>query len=147
MICVDASFILKLLLDEDDSDKARDLWRLWIEQAFAIVAPYHLAYEVISVLRQRQSRGDLIATEAQIAFETFQAFDIYLHHPNGILERAWYFAQNFNRPTVYDSYYLAVGDLFHCEVWTADHRLHLAVNGSLSWVKLLRDYRPSSATP
>ncbi|MFN8445223.1 MAG: type II toxin-antitoxin system VapC family toxin, partial [Caldilineaceae bacterium] len=89
---------------------------------------------------------DLLAIEAQIAFETFQAFGIHLHHPSEILERAWYFAQRFNRPTVYDSYYLAVGDLFHCEVWTADRRLHLAVNGSLPWVKLLRDYRPAAAT-
>ena len=145
MICVDASLILKLLIDEEDSDKAKDLWQLWAAQTLEIVAPYHLAFEVISVLRQRQSRGDLIATEAQIGFETFRTFNIQLLHPNGILEHAWAFAQRFNRSTVYDSYYLAVGELLNCEVWTADRRLHLAVNGALPWVKLLRDYRPPAS--
>lgn len=141
MICVDASLILKLLLDEEDSDKAQFLWQLWAEQSIEMIAPYHLAFEVISVLRHRQWRGDLTSEEAQLAFETFRSFDIRLIHPDEMLERAWALAQRFNRPTVYDSYYLAIGELLDCEVWTADRRLHLAVNGTLGWVKLLRDYQ------
>lgn len=144
MICVDASLVVKLLVDEDDSDRAKALWQSWIISSTEIIAPFHLAFETISVIRQRQSRGDLIAAEAKLAFDTFVAFNIRLVHPDDILERAWFFAQRFNRPTVYDSYYLAIGDILGCDVWTADRRLHIAVEKELPWVKLLRDHRPQS---
>lgn len=146
MICVDASFVVKLLIEEDDSDKCKDLWESWVNQDASLIAPYHLAYETLSVIRQRVHRGDLRVSAGEALISSFHSLEIQLVHPEGMLERAWLFAQRFSRPTLYDAYYLAVGALSNCEVWTADRRLHLAVNGSLPWVKLLRDYRPSTAT-
>lgn len=147
MICVDASFVVKLLIEEEDSDKCKQLLEGWINQDAKLVAPYHLAYETISVIRQRVHRGDLRVSAGQSLIAAFQSFNVQLVHPEVILERAWDFANRFNRPTVYDAYYLAIGDLYNCEVWTADRRLHLAVNADLPWVKLLRDHRIRPQSP
>lgn len=47
-ICVDASVALKLVLDEEDSDKAHALWASWVAEGLEIIAPCHLAFEVTS---------------------------------------------------------------------------------------------------
>lgn len=47
-ICVDASVALKLVLDEEDSDKAHALWTLWVIEEIDVIAPCHLAFEVTS---------------------------------------------------------------------------------------------------
>ena len=40
-VCVDASFALKLVLDEPESARVSELWAAWIEAGVAIVAPCH----------------------------------------------------------------------------------------------------------
>ena len=55
-ICVDASFVLKLLLDEPDSPRAAAHWSEWIATDCDIVAPFHLVFEVVSVLRNNVYR-------------------------------------------------------------------------------------------
>jgi predicted nucleic acid-binding protein len=39
MICLDASLALKLLVVEEDSARARSLWRSWIAAGVEVVAP------------------------------------------------------------------------------------------------------------
>ncbi len=39
-----------------------------------------------------------------------------------------------NRAAAYDSFYLALAESLGCELWTADQRLHNAVD--LPWVRL-----------
>jgi predicted nucleic acid-binding protein len=143
-ICVDASLILKLFLDEEDSDKVRSLWIDWLAADVDLVAPCHLAFEVPSVIRQKVHQRALNPEVAEQALETFPTLNIALLHPQSMLASAWKMAQRFNRPTVYDAYYLAVGEIYGCEVWTADRRLYRAVQHELPWVKLLDFYRPST---
>jgi predicted nucleic acid-binding protein len=126
-VCVDASVALKLVLDESDSDQAEALWSHWKNNELVIIAPYHFVYEATSVIRNRVYRNILLPEEGQTAFEILQAYDIRFLHPLGIIERAWFFAQRFNRPTVYD-------------FWTADRRLYSVVNQTLPWVKWLGDF-------
>jgi predicted nucleic acid-binding protein len=102
-----------------------------------IVAPCHLAFEAASVIRNRIHRAEVTAEVGQLAFEALLAQNIELIHPMGLVERAWEMAEQFNRPTVYDAYYLALGEELGCELWTADRRLHRAVHDVLPWVKLL----------
>ncbi len=139
-VCVDASIALKLVLDESDSDQAEALWGHWKNNELVIIAPYHFVYETTSVIRNRVYRNILLPEEGQIAFEILQACAIRFLHPLGIIERAWFFAQRFNRPTVYDSFYLALSELVGCEFWTADRRLYSVVNHALPWVKWLGDF-------
>lgn len=146
LICVDASLVIKLFLEEENSDKADLRWSTWLASGVELIAPCHLAFETISVIRRRVYHQKLDAVSGRLAFEAFQQQPIRLVHPNSLYERAWQMAQRFNRPTVYDAFYLAVGDLYQCEFWTADRRLHKAVELDLPWVKLIDYYEPDQAT-
>jgi len=131
---------LKLVLAEEDSDKAHALWASWVADELEIIAPCHLAFEVTSVIRNHVYRGEINAEAGQGAFEAIQAQGIRLVHPEALQERAWELAQQFNRPTAYDAFYLALGEMASCEVWTADRRLYNAVQDTLQWVRWLGDY-------
>jgi predicted nucleic acid-binding protein len=136
-ICVDASFVLKILLDEPDSPRAVEHWSKWIADECEIVAPFHLLFEVVSVLRNNVYRKVITSEAGDKALAAFLAQDVVLLHPDRLIEQGWLLAARFNRPTVYDATYLALGELLGCEVWTADRRLYNAVGGALPWLKLL----------
>ena len=142
-ICVDASVVLKLLLFETDSEKAHALWASWIEQDVQAVAPCHLAFEVVSVIRNHVYRRSISAEAGQLAFEAFGAQDITLVHPERLDERAWELAEQYGRPTACDAHYLALAELLGCDLWTADRRLINALKGASPWVKWLGDFTPS----
>ena len=137
--CVDASFVLKLVLDEEDSEQVQALWADWLAQEVVIIAPCHLVFEVTSVIRHHVYRRDISAQAGQMAFEAFLAQEIALRHPAGLEVRAWELAQQYNRPTAYDASYLALAESAGCELWTADGRLVRAVREALPWVKTVRD--------
>jgi len=88
--------------------------------------------------------GRLSAEAGQAAFEAIQAQGVKFVHPDTLQERAWELAQQFNRPTAYDAYYLALGEIAGCDVWTADRRLYSAVRDTLQWVRWLSDYIPGT---
>lgn len=137
-ICVDASFALKLVLQEEDSDAVHALWTTWVAQDAEICAPCHLMIEAISVIRNHVYRRNISPAAEQAAVEALWAQEIELLHPGFIERRAWELAQQFKRPTVYDALYLAVAEHIGCELWTADDRLYKAVHDALPWVRSLR---------
>ena len=142
--CVDASFVLKLVLWEEDSHLARAMWASWIAQQVRVIAPCHLAFEGTSVIRNHVHRRAISTDAGEEAFRAFMAQGIDLVHPKGIEERAWDLARRFNRPTAYDAYYMALAETAGCDLWTADGRLARAVRPSWPWVRLLReDARPA----
>ncbi len=134
-VAVDASFALKLVLPEQYSDRVRQLWEKWVKEGVEILAPYLLAYEATSVLRHKVFRGELTPQEGEAALAALQAQGIGLRHPEGLEQMAWELARRFNRPTAYDTSYLALAKLLSCELWTADERLRNAIRGQLPYVK------------
>jgi len=136
-VCVDASFVLKILLDEPDSPSAVEHWTKWIADDCQIVAPHHLLFEVVSVLRNNVYREVITPEAGDKALAAFLAQDIALLYPDHLIEQSWLLAARFNRPTVYDATYLALGELLGCEVWTADRRLYNAAGFALHWLRLL----------
>jgi predicted nucleic acid-binding protein len=139
LICVDASFALKLVLDEPDSEQVQALWSAWLAQGVTLIAPCHLAFEVTSVIRNHVYRREISPQAGQLAFEAFLAQEIELRHPGDLEARAWELAQQYNRPTAYDASYLALAESAGCELWTADGRLVRAVGGALPWLKTVRN--------
>jgi len=134
MICVDASFALKLVLDEAESAQVEALWRSWISADRDIIAPYHWLFEVTSVIRNHVYRQNLSVEAGEMAFTAIHAQGILFFHPQNLDLRAWQLAQRYNRPTAYDTYYLALAELHSCALWTADRRLYRAVQNDLPWV-------------
>ena len=59
----------------------------------------------------------------------------------GLYERALSLAEQFNRPTVYDTHYVALAEIAGCDFWTADQRLVNALGGKLAFVKTLDAHR------
>ena len=139
LICVDASFALKLVLDEPESEQVQALWGTWLAEGATLIAPCHLAFEVTSVIRNHVYRRNISAKTGQMAFEAFLAQEIELRHPGDLEVRAWELAQQYNRPTAYDASYLALAESVPCELWTADGRLVRAVGGTLPWLKTVHD--------
>ncbi len=139
LICVDASFVLKLVLDEPESEQVVALWAAWAAEGAALIAPCHLAFEVTSVIRNHVYRRNISAEAGQMAFEAFLAQEVELRHPGNLEVRAWELARQYNRPTAYDASYLALAEDAGCELWTADCRLDKAVAGALPWLKTVCD--------
>lgn len=138
-VCVDASLALKLVLAETDSERAHILWKSWIDSDTEIFAPAHFAFETTSVIRNHVFRG-LIGPEAgKQAFDALHAQPIALVSSQILNVRAWELAEQFNRPTAYDVYYVALAESLDCDLWTADRRLVNAVSRTFGWVKWLGD--------
>jgi len=53
--CLDASFVLKLVLIEEHSELAKSLWASWREQLVDIVAPPYLLFEASSSVAAKPS--------------------------------------------------------------------------------------------
>jgi predicted nucleic acid-binding protein len=136
MLVVDASLALKLVLDEGDSDVARSLWSVWEEAGEPLCAPALFRAETASVLRRETHRRHLTEAQGRRAYAALQGYTIEIREPDGLYQLAWDYAERFNRPTVYDSCYLALAEIIGCELWTADKRLANAA-GALPWVRIL----------
>ena len=136
-ICVDASLALKLVLSEPDSDRAEAEWQSWLKARLDIIAPFLFIYETTSVLRNRVYRGELTQPEADEALRLLSELGINYLHPQAIRQSAWELARRFNRPTAYDSFYVALAQHQGCPLWTGDKRLYNAVKGQLGWVHFL----------
>lgn len=125
MICLDSSFVIKLLIDEEDSDKASDLWLGWAGVE-AIVAPLLISYEVTSVMRTALYRGRIAEVSALSGLDLFFTLPIRFHHSHLIHEEAFRLSSMLGAGAAYDSHYLAVSTLLDCALWTADRGMYAA---------------------
>ena len=73
-ICVDASFALKLVLPEADSDLAQSEY--WLHSGVELTAPDLFTYETTSVLRNRVFRKEITQSEADEALEILGGLEI-----------------------------------------------------------------------
>lgn len=136
-VVIDASVVLKLLLPEERSDMVRHLWARWVAQDVEIMAPFLLAYEVISVLRNKVFRGELPPEAGEAAFVAFRTQAVSLRHPDGIEERAWKLAKQWNLPTGYDAAYLALAQMTDYDLWTADRRFAAVLRRKVRRIRLI----------
>lgn len=136
-MAVDASIALKLVLQEPDSHVARAAWQAWTNHGEIIVAPGLFRAETLSAVRRKVHMGLLSDADGEQARTALENLVIQYREPHDLYLVAWQLAKRFNRPTLYDSCYLALADIVGCEFWTADQRLANAVSPQLPWVRLL----------
>lgn len=137
--CIDASVIAKLVLAESDSAQAASLV-LQSGRNGAIVVPLHLYAETTSAVYKRVRQGSLETAEAISAVEHIESLSLTRAHPPGIAQRALAIAAQLNLRYPYDAFYLALGELLDCDVWTADRAFYTAAHESFSRVRLLADF-------
>ena len=139
-ICVDANVVIWSLVPAPLSDRANQLLEEVRAKQMILVAPSLLAFEVASTLRRLVYLRAISIDQGEEAFTIFSRIPIRFSQRRGIIPLAWQLAKEFDRPRAYDTAYMAVAQLYRCDLWTADERLYNTVGGKLSWVKWLGDY-------
>lgn len=143
-ICLDTSVLVKVLVEEEDSEKATALMQKAIQKGQLIVLPPFAWAEVGSVLRKKHRRNELAVQEADDLWLEFRRFPgIEYLSDDAVMDRAWKIGRYFDLPTLYDAAFLAVAEVVEertgeiCEFWTADERLVHALGGKKKYVRLL----------
>lgn len=137
-VCVDASLALMLMLPEEMTLRAKDLWGSWEADGREVVtAPLFFA-EVTSVIREHVYFRRISPTEGEEAFQIFLSLPVRSVAPANLQPRAWELAKAHNLRRAYDAQYLAVAAILGCELWTADQRLVNAVR--LPWLRWVGEH-------
>jgi predicted nucleic acid-binding protein len=142
-VVADSGILLSSVLPEPLSSTAKALLRLWLREGIEIAAPTLFRYELVAVIRKNVARGIISASEAVISRDFVLEYSVQLFMDDDLLRRGYELAARFNRPTAYDTQYLAVAERLNCEFWTADERLYNAVHNDLNWVKWLGNFSAS----
>lgn len=150
-ICLDTSVLVKVLVKEEDSEKATALMQRIIQDGQLIVLPSFAWAEVGTVLRQKRRSNYLSVREADELWLEFRQFPgIEYLSDNSVMDSAYKISRRFDMPTLYDAAFLAVTELVgertgeRCEFWTADERLINLLNGRMDYVQHLKEF---SQTP
>jgi predicted nucleic acid-binding protein len=142
-VIVDASIVLKWVLQEPDSHIAEALLAEWIDKETVILAPALLVYELNNSLYRKARKGEITFEEVELSLRKILLTGLELdfsEDPNLSL-KAVELAKRFDLPATYDSHYLALAQREGCELWTTDIKLLRALRGQLSWVRRLEDYQ------
>jgi predicted nucleic acid-binding protein len=125
LVCVDASFVVKLVTLEPEYHVAQALWSGWLSGKVEIHAPVLLPIEAVSALRKQVKRGlmsEEAGDEAMTALlEHFKLIE--LAQPEVYLPKAWALAKRYSLTVVYDACYVALADEFNADLWTGDGRM------------------------
>jgi predicted nucleic acid-binding protein len=137
---IDASVAIKLVIEEEFSDRAAAL--VANNSGDALVGPLHLASEVTNAIYQQLRRADnsLTEHEAHAALEQFLAYGIQLLTPPELYPRALAFARAHGLRAVYDSLYVILAEAVGMEMWTDDRRLLATVGPAAPWVRWIGEY-------
>ncbi|MCX7680434.1 MAG: type II toxin-antitoxin system VapC family toxin [Anaerolineae bacterium] len=135
-ICVDASFMIRLLESDEDGLPVQ-LWRRWQAEGRLIVAPTLLDYEIVNALHRYTMAGHLTSAQAEEALEALLGLGIIPYSDETLHLRALQIAGLLGLSAAYDAHYLALSERLNAEFWTADRRLFLAVEHRWPRIHLL----------
>jgi predicted nucleic acid-binding protein len=136
-VVIDASFLLKVLLPEDKSEKAEELWRSWIKDSIKVVAPTLIIFEVSSVLRNKIYRGILENDDARELINQVKHLDLILIYVEDILNLAWEIGEILKPSVLYDCFYIALSKFLDVPLWTADTKLYNSAKGEFPFIKVI----------
>ncbi|MFI0842651.1 type II toxin-antitoxin system VapC family toxin [Mesorhizobium sp. IMUNJ 23232] len=142
MIVVDASIFVKLLKEEDDSDRARSFIDHMLAKGEGYLSPSVVLYESLSAALHVEVPLDTVGN----LFEEFRALGLVMEEPSQAdLKLAETIARKRSPvggyPTLFDSIYHAMAIQRGGMFVTADAR-HVAKAGQFGHVTLLADWKP-----
>lgn len=136
LVCVDASFCVRLVTSLDDRTP-RSILETWLDQRRQMVAPTVLYYEVTNALYQYKRVGQMDEEGVLKALNVVMALPVQLHGGQELHRNALRLASKHGLKATYDAHYLALAEQLGADFWTADGRLARAVQSSLPWIHLL----------
>ncbi len=119
------------------STRAEAVWQTWSNDGEVIIAPGLFRTETLSVVRRKVHQRLLSDADGEQASAILNDLAVQISEPGHLYAVAWSLARRFNRPTIYDSCYLALAFIVGYDLWTADRRLANEVGPHLPWVRLL----------
>ncbi|MCC7022681.1 MAG: type II toxin-antitoxin system VapC family toxin [Thermomicrobiales bacterium] len=133
--------MVKIILDEEQSDLARSLYDALLLNRTTIIAPPLLPIEMTNVFRKRtRLQNGLSIGEAGALLDLVLSLPITIQNPPGLHRRALVLANALGLPATYDAHYLALAEFMACEFWTADLRLARQTRDRLPFVRWLGDH-------
>lgn len=137
IVCVDASFVLRLLLGGPGSDKAEELWERWGHAEIRTVAPGLISYEITNALYRLFIGAAATFEETAEFLELALGLEIDVISDSFLHRKALLIAHKCRLKSAYDAHYLALAQSLDADLWTADRRLVNAVTEIFPWVKFL----------
>ncbi len=134
---IDASFLLKILLPEDKSEKAEELWKSWIKDSIKVVALTLIVFEISSVLRNKIDRGVLENDDARELFNQVKCLDFTIIYTEDLLESAWEIGEILKPPVLYDCFYIALSKFLDIPLWTADTKLYNSAKEKFPFINVI----------
>ena len=137
LVVVDASLAFKWLVEEEHSDKADALGRMWASQGTRSAAPYFMPVEVANALHRRVVRAEMSVHDGVRLIETLLSSGLELHETPSPHSRALELASRLKQGAVYDAHYLALAETLDCDLWTADEKFYRAaspVTDNIRWL-------------
>jgi predicted nucleic acid-binding protein len=141
LVVADSGIFLATVLVEPNTIQAKALVCSWSEQKVEVYAPTLFRYEIVAVMRKSVYQSRLTVEEAIRGRDFLLEYPVRLMMDDELLKRGYELATRLNRPTAYNSRYLAVAERLQCEFWTADERMFNAVTQDLNWVKWLGSFK------
>jgi predicted nucleic acid-binding protein len=142
-LCVDANIVVKWLVPEEEKNNALALLYECNSLGMGLVAPDCMYAEVGASLRRKVYRGVVDEDDGFRALTAIECLGIDMVPVPDLVLDAWYLAAQYNLPTLYDAYYLALARAYGCDLWTVDRRFLNSLS-NVSYVRDLRDYSPGS---
>jgi predicted nucleic acid-binding protein len=141
-VVVDASVVIKQLIQEELSDHAHELFEQALLGSEPLVGPTLLPSEVTNVLFQRSRRVEhsITVEEAEAALDLFLLLPIRIVDSVDLYRRAFRFARANNLRATYDSVYVVLAQDLKATLWTADRRLVNVLHTSAPWVRWIGDF-------
>ena len=140
LVVVDSGVALATVFEEHLSQKASALFVSWAQENTQLHAPMLFRYEVVAVVRRALYQGRIAHQDAITARDQLLTLPVQYHVDQPLLERAFEIATEHNRPTAYDSQYLALAERLQCDFWTADEKLFNAIGAKRPAVKWLAQF-------
>lgn len=143
-VVVDASVAFKWLVEEENSDKATALARLWDDEGMQVAAPPLMPFEVANALHRRVVRGELTVEFATGLLRDLMSLGVTLYAMPDLHGRALELASRLEQQAVYDAHYLALAGSLGCEMWTADQRFFRAASAGTDNIRWLGEFSASA---
>lgn len=136
-VVVDASIVVKLLVDEPNTQQAEDLAQSWRLNGVRVVAPYFMPVEVTNALYRKATRQLISMEEAARLAANVWELGVQFRQSQQLHVRAIGLAAELRQNAVYDAHYLALAEALDCELWTADQRFYQAAADGFSRVHFI----------
>ena len=141
-LVLDTSAILKWVLNEEDSEKARRILDAYLDGALELIAPSLVFPEAGNVLARMVRRGKLTSQAARACFRMVLEYSPAIQDSSDLHELSLELALE-HRQSHYDCLLLALARAQNCKLITADEKFFRGMRQPFPEIQLLRDYVPA----